>query len=494
MGTIKKLFGKYKALPVAAKAAAAYMMASLFTKGLGILTTPLFTRVMSSAEIGEFNTFSSWYSLISVVATLSLSSGVFSLAMFEFKEERDAYSSAMLGLSFISSAIAGIIYVINPPFWNDLLKLNTPEVIVMIVAFFLIPATEYRMVRLRFEYRYKALIAISLTNAIVGTGLSIAAVLFCKYLNFENLAIPRVMGLYIVICTMGLANGIFIIVKGKSIFNPKYWKFAIVNNTPIIANSLANHVLETSDRLMITNMIGKSQTGIYSTLYTASTLPMIVIAAVNVNILPFNFEKLKNNEEHKIADVVSPILFVIACVCLLLSLVAPEIVMILATEEYYSAIYIMPPVACGIFFTSLSNLFGNILLYHKKTYFIMISTVVAAASNLAMNYFFIKQFGYFAAAYTTLISYIILAVMQFIFMKIVHRKRVYDIKFIVILSLALIACSMLCLLLYPYAIIRYIVVAALLVLAIIFRKKLIALFKTIKKKDNEDVQNAEGNA
>ena len=141
MGTIKKLFGKYKALPVAAKAAAAYMMASLFTKGLGILTTPLFTRVMSSAEIGEFNTFSSWYSLISVVATLSLSSGVFSLAMFEFKEERDAYSSAMLGLSFISSAIAGIIYVINPPFWNDLLKLNTPEVIVMIVAFFLIPAS-----------------------------------------------------------------------------------------------------------------------------------------------------------------------------------------------------------------------------------------------------------------------------------------------------------------------------------------------------------------
>ena len=486
MVTIKKLFGKYKAMSVAAKAVAAYTLASLFTKGLGILTTPIFTRVMSSAEIGEFNTFSSWYSLISVVATLSLSSGVFSLAMFEFKEERDAYSSAMLGLSFISAAVAGIVYVINPAFWNGLLKLNTPEVIVMIVAFFLIPATEYRMVRLRFEYRYKTLIAISLTNAVLGTGLSIAAVLFCKYLNFENLAIPRVIGLYLVLCAMGLANGIFIIVKGKSLFNPKFWKFALIHNTPIIANTLANHVLETSDRLMITNMVGKSQTGIYSTLYTASSIPLIVIAAVNVNILPFNFEKLKNNEEEKISAVVSPILFVIACVCLLLSLVAPEIVMILATEEYYAAIYIMPPVACGIFFTALSNLFGNILLYHKKTYLIMISTVIAAASNVAMNYFFIQQFGYFAAAYTTLASYLINAALQLIFMKIVHRKKVYDIKFIALISAALIACTMLCMLLYPYAIVRYVVVAALLALAIIFRKRLIALFKAIKKKENKD--------
>lgn len=492
MGTIKKLFGKYRAMSVAAKAAGAYILASLFTKGLGILTTPIFTRIMSEYEIGEFNTFSSWHSLIGTVATLSLASGVFMLAMFEFKEERDAYSSAMLGLSFISSAVAGLIYVINPPFWNKVLTLNTAEVIILLLSFVLIPATEYRMVRLKFEYRYKALVAISLTNAILGTGLSLGAVLVCKYFNFENLAIPRIAGLYAVLCTMGLANGIFIIVKGKKLFNKRFWKFALIHNTPIIPNTLANHVLETSDRLMITNMINKGATGIYSTLYTASMIPLIVISAVNVNILPFNFEKLKNNEEHKIAAVVSPILFVIACVCLLLSLVAPEVVRILAPEKYYSAIYIMPPVACGMFFTALSNLFGNILLYHKKTYLIMISTITAAASNVALNYVCIQQFGYFAAAYTTLASYIILAAMQSIFMKIVHRKSVYNMKFIIPLSVALVACSLLCLLLYPYTIIRYIIVLAFLVLAIIFRKKLIALFKAIKKKDKEEP--AENNA
>ena len=485
MVAIKKLFDKYKAMSVAAKAAAAYMVASLFTKGLGIITTPIFTRVMSTAEIGEFNTFSSWYSLISVVATLSLSSGVFSLAMFEFKDERDAYSSAIFGLSLVSSTVAGIVYIINPPFWNEVLKLNTAEVVIMLLAFVLIPATEYRMVRLRFEYRYKTLIAISLTNAILGTGLSIGAVLLCKHLNVENLAVPRIAGLYIVLCAMGLANGIFIIVKGKTLFNKKFWKFALINNTPLIVNAFAKHVLEISDRIMITEMVGKSETGIYSTLYTVSTLSLIVWSAIEANFLPYIFEKLKNKEEDKISNISNPLLFIFACICLLLALVAPEIVRILATEEYYAAIYIMPPVVCGVFFSSVYNLFGDVLLYHKKTYFIMISTATAAAANLALNFVFIKMFGYLAASYTTLASYIILAIMQYIFMKIVHRGKVYDMRFTVITSVLLVASTMACLELYKFTILRYVIVLALLILAVIFRKYILRIFKTIKKKGTE---------
>ncbi len=485
MVTVKKLFQKYQSMSVAAKAAVAYMLASLFTKGLGIITTPLFTRIMSPAEIGEFSTFSSWYSVIGVVATLSLSSGAFSLAMFEFKEERDTYSSSMLGLSLISSAVAALIYLVSPLFWNRLLALNTTEVVVMIVAFAFIPATEYRIVRLRYEYRYKTLIAISLTNAILGTALSISAVLLSRHLNFENLAVPRIAGLYAVLCTMGLVNGIYIVLKGKSLFNWKFWKFALMNNTPLIVNALAKHILDISDRIMITDMVGKSETGIYSTLYTVSTLSLIAWSAIEANLLPYIFENLKNREEKKISDIVKPLLFVFACVCLLLALVAPEIVRILATEEYYAAIYIMPPVVCGVFFSSVYNLFGDVLLYHKKTYFIMISTTVAAIANVVLNYIFIQSFGYLAASYTTLASYIILAVMQYIFMKIAHRKQVYDMQFIVILSVLLVTCTMLCLKLYPYVLCRYLIVLALLMLAVVFRNRIVGLFKTLKKKGND---------
>lgn len=482
MNTIKKLFQKCKLMSVAAKAAVAYMLASLFTKGLGIITTPLFTRIMSTAEIGEFSTFSSWYSLISVVATLSLSSGAFSLAMFEFKDQRDEYSSSMLGLSFVSVSVVALIYLLNPPFWNQILSLNTTEVVVMLAAFYLIPATDYRLVRLRYEYKYKTLVAISMTNAVMGTALSIFAVLVSRHFNAANLAVPRIAGLYTVLCTMGAVNGIYIICKGKSLYNRRFWKFALLNSTPLIVNALAKHILEISDRIMITSMVGKSATGIYSTLYTVSTLSLIVWSAIEANLLPYIFENLKNKQEQRISNIVKPLLFAFACVCLLLALVAPEIVRLLATEEYSAAINIMPPVVCGVFFSSVYNLFGDVLLYHKKTYYIMLSTTVAAVSNLLMNYVFIHQFGYLAASYTTLASYIILAVMQYIFMYIVHQGKVYDMAFIALLSVTLVCFTMLCLILYSYLLVRYLLVIALLLLAVIFRNKLAGLFKTMKKK------------
>jgi len=483
MGKIKGFLKKYSAMSVAAKATIAYTLASLFTKGLGIITTPLFTRIMSTAEIGEFSTFSSWYSMIGVVATLSLSSGAFSLAMFEFPERRDEYSSSMLGMSFCSASVAALIYLFNPGFWNNILSLNTVEVSVMLLAFFLIPATEYRIVRLRYEYNYKTLIAISLTNAVVGTALSITAVLLSRQFDIvDNLAVPRIVGLYAVLCVMGLINGIYILRKGKSVFNKQFWKFAIINNSPLIINALAKHILEISDRTMITSLVGKSETGIYSTLYTVSTLSLIVWSAIEANLLPYIFENLRNGTEKKVSDIVKPILLCFAAVCFILALVAPEIVRILATEEYYAAIYIMPPVVCGVFFSSLYNIFGDVLLYHKKSYFIMVSTMVAAVVNVVLNYIFITSVGYLAASYTTLVSYIVLAVMQYLFVCKVHKKKIFDMLYIVLLSVILIVATMSCMILYNYILIRYILLVAITVVVIVFRNKIISLFKVLKKK------------
>ena len=485
MNKLRQLLNKYKLLSVAAKATIAYTLASLFTKGLGIITTPLFTRIMTPAEIGEFSTFSSWYSMISVVATLSLSSGAFSLAMFEYPEERDKYSSSMIGLSSISTLVFVLIYLVNPEFWNGVLSLNTVEVTVMLAAFWLVPATEYRITRLRFEYKYKQLITISLTNAICGTALAIVAVLLARHFNAENLAPYRILGLYAVLCTMGLVNMIYLIRHGKTLANGKFWKFALINNTPLIVNALAKHVLEVSDRTMITNMVDKSATGIYSTLYTVSTLSLIVWGAIESSLLPYTFENLRNKTEKNVAAIVNPLLAVFAGVCLLLTLVAPEIVWILAPKEYYEAIYIMPPVACGVFFSATYNIFGDILLYHKKTYWIMVSTITAAVANVVLNYIFIGQFGYMAAAYTTLASYIILTVMQYIFMRIVHKGRVFNELYILLLSAVLVGCSIACIALYDYMWIRYAVIVAIAIVAFILRKKIISLFSRMKKKKEE---------
>lgn len=83
---------KLQNIPLGVKAAVVYTMASVFSRGLSMITVPIFTRIMSTSEIGMVNLYNSWYSLLNVIATLSLTSGGFQAAMKDFEGERDQYS------------------------------------------------------------------------------------------------------------------------------------------------------------------------------------------------------------------------------------------------------------------------------------------------------------------------------------------------------------------------------------------------------------------
>ena len=42
-----------------------------------MITTPIFTRLLTTQEYGEFNVFNSWLSIVTVFVTLNLYNGVF---------------------------------------------------------------------------------------------------------------------------------------------------------------------------------------------------------------------------------------------------------------------------------------------------------------------------------------------------------------------------------------------------------------------------------
>ena len=52
---MNKILDKIKNVPIGVKAAAVYTLASVFSKGLAIITVPIFTRIMSTSEIGVVN-------------------------------------------------------------------------------------------------------------------------------------------------------------------------------------------------------------------------------------------------------------------------------------------------------------------------------------------------------------------------------------------------------------------------------------------------------
>ena len=61
---MNKILDKIKNVPIGVKAAAVYTLASVFSKGLAIITVPIFTRIMSTSEIGVVNLYNSWHSML----------------------------------------------------------------------------------------------------------------------------------------------------------------------------------------------------------------------------------------------------------------------------------------------------------------------------------------------------------------------------------------------------------------------------------------------
>ena len=171
-----------------------------------------------------------------------------------------------------------------------------------------------------------------------------------------------------------------------------------------------------------------------------------------------------------------------AVMAVMMTYMAPEIVRILATKEYYEAIYIMPPIAAGVFFTAFANIYSDIAVYYKKTKYVMYPAIIAAGSNLVLNYIFIKAFGYMAAAYTTLFSYILMALFQRVWARKLCKENgiegnaVFEDRKLVILAIATTLLSLLGIAMYKFYIIRYLSVVIMAVLSIVLYKK----YKSVK--------------
>lgn len=476
-------------IPASFKSAIVYLFATVFTRGLAIITTPIFTRIMTTDQVGMVNLYSSWYSMITVVSTLALTSGGFSIALREFEKERDQYVSSVLSLTSIVAIGLALVYSISITFWNDVTGLPTHLMVLLLVGLLVAPARDFWLSRQRFEYQYKLSGTVTVLSAIFASGLALAAVLYANSIGYSDIASVRLFANYFIIYGVAFIIWMSIFWQGRCFYSSKYWRFSLQLSLPLIGYSIASQILSVSDRMMISKMVGNSAVGIYGTLYTVSSLSLMVWMAINSSFEPYLYQNMENPKS-KIKKLSMSMLGMYSLAAILLVYLAPEIVRILATEEYYKGIYIMPPVAGGVYFIAVSNLYSDILVYLKRTKLIMVSSAIAATLNVILNYIMIETYGYMAAAYTTLLSYVVMAVLLSIWANREFKKHitevdfVYDNKLILAMSIATLVISLFAISVYDYGIVRYTVAAVFLILTVLYGIYYLEENKNIKKNNN----------
>lgn len=479
---ISKLLQKYKALNRGVKASLWILVCTFLQRGISLITTPIFTRLLTTAEYGAYSSFSSWQDILSVFITLNLSAGVYMQGLVKFDDEADEFTSSLQGLTFTLTLIWTIVYLVFHDWWNAILGLTTVQCLAMLVMIWATAAFNFWVVEQRVKLNYVTLVAITLIASVAKPLLGIILVL-----NAEDKVLARILGLALV--DLVCYGGLFFVQmrRGKVFCSKKFWIYALSFNIPLIPHYLSQTVLNSADRIMINAMVGSGEAGIYNLAYSVSRIMALFNTALLSTLSPWIYQKIKSKKFEDISKIVYPCLIGIAFINIILIAFAPEVISIFAPESYADAIWIIPPVAMSVYFTFAYNVFAAFEFYNKKTWKIALASIVGALLNVLLNYFAIPIWGYFAAGYTTLICYIAYCALHYLFMRNICKKEpggimVYDFKILMTISVLFLACGFSFLLIYKLPVIRYLVIVLLGVIAVIQRKRVFSLLKELKNK------------
>ena len=468
---------KIKNIPQGVKASVGFFLASVVTKGIAYITTPVYTRLLTTEEYGQVSVFLTWVQVFGIIAMFCLSYGVFNIGMSDYPDKRDDYSFSMLMLSNIITVIFSALLLILYPSIQSLLKLDLPLVILMLVLFFFQPAYNFWLTKQRYELQYKWSVFWSILISLASPLIAVICISLNK--SGSNLY-PRLFGAEGAQIAIYIGFYIYLGKKNKFQINTRYWKEALLFNLPLIPHYLSTYLLGSSDRIMISHLIGDTATAYYTVAYSVAAVATIVWTAVNSSLVPYTYEKCKTKDYKSINNIVMPLLVLFAGACVFVILLAPEAVKIMATHDYLEAIYVIPPIVGGVFFQVLYYVFANIVYYYKKPTYVMVGSGIAVVLNIVLNYIFIQMYGYVAAGYTTLFCYGVQAIFDCFAMRKVEKERVYNIKFIVGLSGAVVFIALFSNLLYDMAIARYAILAVLILLVAVNYKRVLKIWASMK--------------
>ena len=183
---------------------------------------------------------------------------------------------------------------------------------------------------------------------------------------------------------------------------------------------------------MIRTISGASQAGLYSFAYNIYMIIQVTASSLNNVWEPWFFEKMNYNDHtaiKKYATLYSACIMWMSSTVLMIS---PELIKLLAARAYWDSVYVVVPIVIAGYFSFLYTIPVVVEYYYEKTKYIALATGSAAMINVVLNAVFIPFYGYVAAAYTTLATYILYFISHYILSVRLYKRSILEIRSLLI--------------------------------------------------------------
>ncbi len=243
------------------------------------------------------------------------------------------------------------------------------------------------------------------------------------FLAFRKLGIQGYVLAYL------LANGVCIVLSAalgglipalrQARFEKKLAGEMLRYSSPLIFNNISWWVIQSSDKVMIEEMVSDSALGLYN---VASKMPSLISVFVSVFQQAWGISSTREmdstNDSTFYTTVFELYCFAGFSACIFLTAIAKIFMHIyVPASDYASAWQYVPLLLVSAVFSAIGGYCGGLYGALKKSVNNMLSTVTAAVVNLIVNYIAIKMCGLWGAIIGTVVAYIVLAL-----------YRLYDVK------------------------------------------------------------------
>ena len=395
-----------------------YGLAGIATRVMGVVLTPLYTRVYSPEDYGVFGLVNNAYSLIALLLILSLDN---STARWFYDTEDYQYRKKIISTWFwfylLISLVIGVFFFFSAPFWSQFIAYNSAESIgyIQILAFSL-PVSVATVVAtkvLRFDKKPKSTVLLTFLQALF---LIIANVVFVLILN------QGLTGAF----TARLVA--FVLMVPLSYYFLKRWlggiKLAdfrllgkmIKYSMPFIPASLSIWIINLSAVFFLNGKVSDQDLGFFQIAFAIAGFSGIVVNAFQQAWSPFAFSIInQENAKETYGKILLAYLLLIGSLTLLASLFSLEALIIIATPAYYGAAAIASILVFSSLFAGLTNIADLGSAISKKTAPLGIVYSVSSVILVLLNIYLIPLYGVYGAAFAVCISQFLTPVFVFYF-------------------------------------------------------------------------------
>lgn len=386
----------------ALKAGMGYTVGNILIKGINFLSIPLFSRLLTTEEFGVYNVFISYDAILYVVIGLALHSSVRS-AKYEFEGEIDDYTSSISLIPWINLGILFLVAYFGGNYIAGWMGFNRIAIFLLIFYSFGSATLTLYNNRISLDYAYKKYLLAALVNSVGNIGFSLLLI-FTFFSDERDMG--RIVGSTVTIFALGLVLLLMMYRKARPRYNKVYWKFAIKYSLPIVPHGISQVVLAQIDRIMIQKMVGSAEAGIYSLAGNIKLILTVITDSIATAWSTWFYEKMEENRFKDIQVRAKQLVLLFTVLAVGLIAISPELIWILGGKAYVESRYVAIPMIMDAFILFLYNVIIPSEYYVNKTIYIMLGTMAAAVINVVANYFGILNFGFIAAAYTTLFAYV----------------------------------------------------------------------------------------